>query len=70
MKEARRLLGWSSADLAQAAGVGVATIWRAEARREKDVSMIPATAAAVEQAFRKAGIELLKDGSTRKRRRR
>jgi hypothetical protein len=62
--------GWSSDELAKAAGVGISTIWRAEARHGEEVAMIPATAAAVEQALRKAGVELLKDGGVRKRRRR
>ncbi|HET8636963.1 MAG TPA: hypothetical protein VFL96_08940 [Acidobacteriaceae bacterium] len=69
MRQARALLGWSSDELAKAAGVGVATIWRAEARRGA-VKMLRATAAAVEQALRDAGVELLKDGGVRKRRRR
>jgi transcriptional regulator with XRE-family HTH domain len=50
-KMARAALGWSAAELARRADVGVATVNRFEAQP------IPSTAAAMERTFEAAGIE-------------
>ena len=60
IRAARALLRWSSAELAEAAGIGVATIRRAEAK-DGQVAMIRANVAAVERALAKAGVELIRE---------
>ena len=65
---ARAALGWSSAELARRAQVGVATVNRFETHSE----LIPATISAMQRALEDAGIifEEADDGSTGVRRRR
>ncbi len=58
MRAARALLRWTAERLAEASGVGLATIKRAEASDEL-VRMIPANAAAVRRALEAAGVEFI-----------
>jgi len=58
LRAARALLGWTAQQLADAAGVGVATIRRTETV-EGPVKMIGATTAAIARALDDAGIELI-----------
>ena len=60
MRAARGLLGMSGPDLAAKAGVGLATIRRAESDNGA-AKMIPATAAAIRRALEEAGIEFISD---------
>jgi len=58
MRAARVLLRWTAEHLSTASGVGLATIKRAEAT-DGEVRMIPANAAAVQQALEAGGIEMI-----------
>jgi hypothetical protein len=58
MRAARSLLRWTAERLAQASGVGLATIKRAEVTDET-VKMIPANAKAVQAALEAAGVEFI-----------
>lgn len=58
IRAARALLGWTAADLAREALVGVATIRRAELV-DGPTTMTLANAAAIYRAFDAAGVELI-----------
>jgi transcriptional regulator with XRE-family HTH domain len=58
LRAARGLLGWSAAELAEAAGVSHATIKRAELAIGE---MMPANEKAIRQALHKAGVELISE---------
>jgi hypothetical protein len=58
MRAARALLRWTAERVADASGVGLATIKRAEASDET-VRMIPANAGAVQRALEAAGVEFI-----------
>lgn len=60
-KMARTALGWNTADLAKAAGVGISTVNRFETGQ---ATTIPATLAAIQRALEGAGIVFLADGET------
>lgn len=55
IKAARALLGWTQADLADSAGVGLATI----KRFETGTKSIEAVSTAVRRALEEAGVEFL-----------
>jgi transcriptional regulator with XRE-family HTH domain len=55
VRAARALLRWTAEELAQAAGVSVATIRRAEPT-DGPLTMMPANAAAIVRALEAAGI--------------
>jgi transcriptional regulator with XRE-family HTH domain len=59
LRAARALLGWTAQQLADASGVGVATIRRTEGA-DGTVRMITANVAAIERALEAAGVELIK----------
>lgn len=52
---ARALLGWRCEDVADAAGIGVATVWRFEAGE----NVRPSSIDAIRTALEAAGIEFL-----------
>lgn len=52
---ARALLGWTCEDLAEAAGIGVATVWRFEAGDNVRDSSIDA----IQKALEDAGIQFI-----------
>ena len=52
---ARALLGWRCEDVADAAGIGVATVWRFEAGE----NMRPSSIDAIRTALEAAGIEFI-----------
>lgn len=58
IRAARALLGWTAADLARHAMLGVATIRRAELLNGP-VAMTPANLAAICRAFDEAGVTLI-----------
>ena len=58
MRAARALIGWTAQQLADASGVGVATIRRAELR-PNEVGMTGPNLSAVERAFYEAGVEFI-----------
>ena len=58
IRAARSLIRWTAERLAEASGVGIATIKRAEASDDV-VRMIPANAAAVQTALEAAGVEFI-----------
>jgi transcriptional regulator with XRE-family HTH domain len=58
VKAARALLSWTSVQLAEAAGVGKATIWRLESV-DGPLGGEPATVAKIVGALEAAGIEFL-----------
>jgi hypothetical protein len=60
IKAARALLGWNSVQLADAAGVGRATIWRLESA-DGPLGGEPATVAKIIGALEAAGVEFLDD---------
>lgn len=60
VKAARALLGWNSVQLADAAGVGKATIWRLESA-DGPLGGEPATVAKIIGALEAAGVEFLDD---------
>jgi transcriptional regulator with XRE-family HTH domain len=61
IKAARMLLGWSQADLGEAAGLGDATVPRLEAKGG-DLGGRPITGEKIVAALEKAGVEFLDDG--------
>jgi predicted transcriptional regulator len=61
IKAARMLLGWSQADLGDAAGLGDVTVPRLEAAGG-DLGGRPATGEKIVAALEKAGVEFLDDG--------
>jgi predicted transcriptional regulator len=61
IKAARMLLGWSQADLGEAAGLGDVTVPRLEAKGG-DLGGRPATGEKIVAALEKAGVEFLDDG--------
>lgn len=61
LRAARALVRLSAEDLAERSGVGVATIWRAEAL-DGPVKMIPANRAAVTAALEAAGVVFIAGG--------
>jgi predicted transcriptional regulator len=61
IKAARMLLGWSQADLGDAAGLGDATVPRLEAAGG-DLGGRRATGEKIIAALEKAGVEFLDDG--------
>jgi predicted transcriptional regulator len=61
IKAARMLLGWSQADLGEAAGLGDATVPRLEAAGG-DLGGRPETSEKIVAALEKAGVEFLDDG--------
>jgi transcriptional regulator with XRE-family HTH domain len=62
IRMARAGLGWSLKRLAEAAGVGLATVARFEGGKARP---IPATLAAMRRALEDAGAEFQVDGSVR-----
>lgn len=62
VKAARELLGWSQHDLADKSGVSVPTIQRLEAAGG-ELGGRADTAAAIQGALEKAGVEFLNHGS-------
>jgi predicted transcriptional regulator len=60
-KMARVALGWSAGDLAEKAGVGIATVQRFEAGQTKPIR---ATIAAMQSAMEQSGIIFLAPGET------
>lgn len=62
IKAARMLLGWSQADLGNAAGLGDVTVPRLEAKGDGDLGGRPATGEKIVAALEKAGVEFLDDG--------
>jgi hypothetical protein len=59
LQAARVLAGLTAQELAHAASIGVATLKRAEARGEADVTMTANNLSAVVRALEKAGIALI-----------
>lgn len=59
IRAARGLLDWRQADLANASGVGTATIRRIE--RSKEVTGYASTLLRLQAAFEKAGIQFIDD---------
>jgi transcriptional regulator with XRE-family HTH domain len=60
VRAARALIRWSAEDLANAAGVGIATIRRAEAEDEFP-STTPANLNAIRTALEGAGVEFIRE---------
>jgi transcriptional regulator with XRE-family HTH domain len=59
VRAARAFLGWTQADLGEAAGLSYKTIHNFEKSR---FPLSPPSHAAVRKAFKKAGVEFLKSG--------
>jgi transcriptional regulator with XRE-family HTH domain len=60
LRAGRGLLGWTAQDLADASGVGVATIRRAEAG-DGQVRMIPANTAALIRTMAEKGVDFIEE---------
>jgi transcriptional regulator with XRE-family HTH domain len=60
IRAGRALLRWSALELAEASGVGVATIRRAEIA-EGETSLTVANAMAIRRALEEAGVEFIDD---------
>lgn len=60
MRMARSALGWSQAELAEASGVGVATIKRMEMNDFENIKSV--TIDAVRNAFTEAGVRFASNG--------
>jgi ribosome-binding protein aMBF1 (putative translation factor) len=58
IRAARALVGWSAAELAQEARLGLATIRRAEVH-SGETAMTPANELAVQRALEAAGVEFI-----------
>ena len=58
LRAARALLGWTAQQLADASGVGVATIRRTETV-DGEVKMIAANVAAIARSLEAAGVDLI-----------
>lgn len=59
IRAARGLVNITGDELAKRAGIGLATLWRAEAANEKTPNLTKANLAAIRRALEDAGVEFL-----------